>query len=478
MSNCWSCGKSIPGGLSHIFTCPDCAQVKELKGIRESNISGFNELARIQERGFEQLGDGLAEISSALEWGFEEISWRLHEQTTVLKSIDHTLKTPRQTEAKELREMAEQLRNREDLIKSEEFFLQALEFNPLDYRTYIGLHFTYLKLNKLEDAKHFLEKSLQHAPKGSLKKMPTKTYPFRRGILSDGAPYEGESERQLDYRSYSYRLIGRIHYCKEEYPEAIEALNNSVQLSSHYYEGQYDLAQYCALLKDKEVCTSSLRKAILGRPLYFYLAQKEKNFESLSRDVDILLLNLKTEAHSRAANAISKTEITFKDAKQSISSASEALLRSSEKATLESPAIYKKGRSQLRFEKDKIQSGDYRTLLESMPLILQSRKLALEAKEKAEMERELYEDRFKKYRVEKRGWLLKTGLGTIFMLPILGFIGATVGVVIGGIIGFILEGPFEVEGGTSTAMGYGGTIGMLAGIGLFLLLIYLNRPKR
>ena len=457
MSNCWSCGRSLPGGFDYAFTCPDCVQIKELKNIRESNISGFQELARIQEDGFEQLGERLAEISSVIEWGFEEISWRLHEQTTVLKSIDHTLKTPRQTEAKELREMAEQLRNREELIKSEEFFLQSLELNPLDYRTYIGLSFTYMKLGKFDNAESLLETSLRHAPKDSLEEKPVegehiivleselkqyyrayspppKPFGVGRGILDEGT-YEGEAEPQFDYRSYSYRLLGRIHYCKEEYQKALESLRNSIQFSPEYYKGNYDLAQYSALFKYKEECISALKKAILGRPFYFYLAQKEKNFEPLRNDVEALQVSIKTEAVNRAEESIAQTEHLLKNVKQEVSIVLELLEKSREKKTLESKEKLIEAWTKNRFAEQTMQSGDYNAIVEAVPISLQSRELALEARRKANSEQHYYESR-----CDERA---KELTRTLSRYP---FYGAFIGAFIGSFVGFFLSAIIAGEG--------------------------------
>ncbi|MDI6745479.1 MAG: tetratricopeptide repeat protein [Thermodesulfovibrionales bacterium] len=189
MARCWTCGTSV-SGWSH--TCSSCKGLSEIKGLQkevESYHGDISErldyLAEVQQEGFNALRDtlsaGLSEIASAIEWGFGELSWQLQQQTDVLRSIDHTLKTPSETKANEWRLHAEELRRRGVLEESEEFFLKALNEYRLEYRIYVGLAETYLQMNRFDKAKVFLEKSLPHAPK-----------------------------KEIDYKSYSYRLIGHM----------------------------------------------------------------------------------------------------------------------------------------------------------------------------------------------------------------------------------------------------------------------------
>jgi hypothetical protein len=114
-------------------------------------VNNLNRLREVQQQGFEELSNSLSEVASVIEWGFTETVWQLQQQNEILRSIDHTLKTPNETQDNELRIMAEKLRKRGVFKKSEELFLKALDMNPLDYRIYTGLAFTYSEFgwNKL-----------------------------------------------------------------------------------------------------------------------------------------------------------------------------------------------------------------------------------------------------------------------------------------------------------------------------------------
>ncbi len=289
---CWSCGTEIPGGGRYIFTCPTCSMVEEQKKIRErleySESKGIyeavelfgpdiGEVVGILEAGFgglsEQLSEiatGIASVASILEWGFEEIEWKLDQIRGTLKSIDKTLKSPSKTQANEWRQMAEELRRRGVLDGSEKFFLKSFEMNPLDYRTYIGLGKTYLQIGKGDKTRTYWEKSLLHAPKG-----------------------------EINYKSYSYRLIGRLDFCEDNPQEAASLLKTAIELSPNYYLGHYDYAQCCALIGDKENCLSSLQTAIVKEPIPFELVEKERNFKPFSGEVENLLKEISSNRDLR-----------------------------------------------------------------------------------------------------------------------------------------------------------------------------------
>jgi tetratricopeptide (TPR) repeat protein len=130
--------------------------------------------------------------------------WSIDQQTEVLRSIDATLKTPGQTQADEWRIIGEGLRQRGDPSAATTFFLDALKLNPLDFRIYLGLAHAYFELSRFDDADHVLLSSLPHAP--------------RKGF---------------DYRSVTYRLLGRIRFCNEQYPAAVEHLRHAVSIEPH-----------------------------------------------------------------------------------------------------------------------------------------------------------------------------------------------------------------------------------------------------
>jgi len=333
--------------------------------LQKKVASHVRDIAQIQQEGFAALSNtlstGLSKIASVIEWGFGEITWQLQQQTDLLRSIDHTLKTPSETRANEWRRHAEELRRRGALEESEEFFLKALNEYRLDYRIYVGLAETYLQMNRFDQARTFLEKSLPHAPR-----------------------------KEIDYKSYSYRLIGHIQACEQDYEAAVSTLRSSIDLSPTYEDGHYDYSQYCAQTGNNKACLSSLQQAILAKPLYWYLAQKERNFDPVRSEIERLLSNIYTEASRRSKDAIDKAEAALNKSREAVSEARGVLIVSRDKATLSSSTMCENAEGRLEVAKSKVASGDYVAFLEAKPLADESYVIANNALNTAKGEREHY----------------------------------------------------------------------------------------
>jgi tetratricopeptide (TPR) repeat protein len=287
MSSCWTCGSSVDG---YHYTCSSCNSIIQNQ-TNEINY-GFNNLIRAQKNEFDQLknviNSNFSGIASILVWGVQELKWEIQQQSNLLKSINNTLITPSQTKANELRIMGEELRRRGVIDQAERFFLESLEMNPLDYRTYIGLAQTYLIINKFYQAKLLLEKSLPHAPKD-----------------------------EIDYKSYSYKLIGHIYSCEENYDLAISCLKQSINLSPNYYDCYYDCAQYYAKEKDAQNSINLLKRAISGNPSFWYLAQNDFSFEPIKNELKKLLSDFFITQCNKVNSIINQTENIFSDISKS-----------------------------------------------------------------------------------------------------------------------------------------------------------------
>jgi len=517
--------------------CEDA--LRELESLHETISEGFADLSMIQEAGFNQLSNQLSEIATILEWGFGELFWQLEQQTEVLRSIDHTLKTPAETKANEWRLQAEELRRRGALQDSEEFFLKALNAYRLDYRIYIGLAETYLQMNKFDKAKTILENSLLHAPTNHCK-------------------------------SYSYRLIGHIYACEENYTKALEALHSAIKLYPDYgitkknatqfimfvenvytisgrgtcvlgkvkhgtikvgdtieivgsqetrkttvkrieafreivdeaFEGDiitvelgeiekeiikkgmvlatpgsitpqskfitqesidydpdsfYDFAQYVSLVNDDVVnsicsqtfqewgnnwalrdynlvCFLSLQKAIEKKPLYFYLAEKERNFVRRKNTVQLALKNLLENACGRVEAIMGKINTVREEVDKAISEAKQAADKFRD-GELESVRIYRDADSKLNLAKDKLLSGNYLKILEAEKLARKSLSLFEYSKKKARLEQNSYENSFKSK--------LKSAFNFCQIAALSAGIGFLLG--IGGCLAHIMKGYEKVD---------------------------------
>lgn len=290
MAKCWTCGASVSG---YKYTCGSCRTIGELQdlnaeveGIGGTIETQFENLIRAQTEAVSSLGNqietGLNNIASAIEWGFDQLSWRIAEQTAILRGIDATLKTPSQTQANEYRLMATELLQRGVIEDAKSFFKKALELNPLDYRIYVGFARSHLRASEFDEAQMLLEKSLPHAPKD-----------------------------ELDYRSYSYRLIGHIYECKEDYSEARKVLDQSLDLSPRYADGLYDSSKYNAFCGDTRVSAESLERAIREKPLCWNLAQKDAAFDSAQPTINNLLASIYSRSKQECEQDIAQSRASF-----------------------------------------------------------------------------------------------------------------------------------------------------------------------
>lgn len=387
MAKCWTCGTHVNG---YHYTCSSCKNLTEIKslqdGVRSHDrnvIERLDYIEQVQQESFNALANNISEgltlIASAIEWGFGELSWQLRQQTDVLQSINDTLNTPSETKANEWRLHAEELRRRGVLDESEELFLKALDAYRLDYRIYVGLAETYLQLKKFDKAKFFLEKSLPHAPK-----------------------------REIDYKSYSYRLIGRIYACEENYSHATSILQTAVELSPDYADGHYDYAQYCAQIGNASDCLSSLQKAVLSKPLYLYLAHTEENFNPSRIEVENLLNRIKSEVLNNVQSIIKDSGKVLKEASESVSQARDALTKFTsiqhlvvdlgtkinDKKTLDSHCIYGDAEKKLRLAKEKVAKDDYKAFLDALPIAKEVLSKGWEAVQKADKELSYYRGKY------------------------------------------------------------------------------------
>jgi hypothetical protein len=57
------------------------------------------------------------------------------------------------------------------------------------------------------------------------------------------------------------------------------------------FQGHYNYGQYSAQVRNRGESLSSLEKAVLAKPIYFYWAQAEKNFNPIRREVKDLVIS-------------------------------------------------------------------------------------------------------------------------------------------------------------------------------------------
>jgi len=272
------------------------------------------------------VADELANLASIVQGGFDELNWELQQQTQVLLSINETLKSPSQTQAREWREMAEQLRSRGCFDEAEQWFVKSLQLNPLDFRTYVGLGMNYLRKTDFDKAEEVLTRSFPHAPQGILgpsRKKPKRVQDMtEEELVAEFDELESEENRvqvsQFDYKSLSHRLIGRIYACRSDYGRAATELQLAIELSPDYPEGNYDYALYWIQSGRTGGWEEPLRRAIAARPGYLSVAWAERRFAPARRELDDLLSGLLNEAYKSGGQAIHDAQTKFAEAQSAV----------------------------------------------------------------------------------------------------------------------------------------------------------------
>src|SRR5206468_2379052 len=111
----------------------------------------------------------------------------------------------------------------------------------------------------------------------------------------------GRQESLADWKSYSYRLMGRILYCKREFRRARRLLKRAVRLSPQYADALFDLSTYAAYAGDRATSLEALGRAIDLKPLFWKLARYHRAFKRLAEPVKQVLLEKMPRAKAAAA---------------------------------------------------------------------------------------------------------------------------------------------------------------------------------
>jgi len=376
MVRCWTCSTKNEITTGDEYVCDSCDkiadQIVSLQKIERDKISRIDDLIYLQKNGFDSMAGGMSEIASAIEWGFTELNWELQQQTRVLKEITAILKMPSETKANEWRQMGEELRRRGGYGEAVKFFSKSMKANPLDYRTYVGLGETHLRMRMFSDAKKYFERSLPHAPNNF-------------------------------FKSYSLRLIGRIYYCREDYRNAVQSLKEAVELSPNYTEALYDLAQYHAVRGDAKNSLPLLRTVIKQNSFYFYLSEREKNFNSIRREITQQLEEIKEDAHKDVQDIISSAKDALKDSEKSFNQ-------------LQVKKENKKIWNHLELATEKVSSKDYKSILEAKPIARKVFDSAQAAKDRVPQVIKLQKVRYNRYKLLSFSTVLHLLFLVCFML--------------------------------------------------------------
>lgn len=163
-----------------------------------------------------EVVDAIGELADIFEFNHSEMMWQMERQLEVLTGIHNMIENPRATLANELLEMGVNSLKVGMIEESKRLLQEAVEANPLDYRIYIAMGYTYLEMDDLKNALDRFEYALKNA-------------------------------RTDYYESCSLLLISRVYYCMGDIKKAIDKAKLAVDLSPDNPEVHYQYATYVAL---------------------------------------------------------------------------------------------------------------------------------------------------------------------------------------------------------------------------------------
>lgn len=306
MATCFSCGAESPFPT---FSCDSCQQLKSLACINKSLAALTTQQVATDKRKLDisleqckllknmesalresavKVTNQLSTLTFMVQRELQQVHWDLQQQSELLASIDHTLKTPSETQANEWRVMGVRLAARKVDTEAEQFFRKSLEMNPLDYRVYIGLANVVLRQNRFDEAYDILERSLPHAP----------SRVDHDEVLS---PLNALLD---DFKSYTLLTQGQILACQNRISESIIRLKNACDLSPKFADARYELARQLYFAEQFAAGGAALVAAIDAEPIYFELARRDTAFRRCASSTKSVLQQVISQTIRKGAHTI------------------------------------------------------------------------------------------------------------------------------------------------------------------------------
>jgi|GEM_PF-6879203 len=266
----------------------------ELEGINKNSAaierrdghiaSSLNKLTSVMESGFTGIQCELTEVNEHLDNMLDVLTDITNTQfiqneyrNQLLASIDATLKAPNKTVAHEKYEISLELVNKNKNEMAIKFLKEAIELNPLHYRSYIQLALNLLKIKRYEEALYYAKESVNFAPDDN------------------------------EILAFNHGLIAQAYEKVNQYHDALHYINQAINYNE-LSEYTYARARYYAFLNDVKQAMSELNETIENNNMYFALSLVDRAFHPYHLERKALLTSLKTEIEQKLINAISQME--------------------------------------------------------------------------------------------------------------------------------------------------------------------------
>ncbi|WP_062110005.1 tetratricopeptide repeat protein [Bacillus niameyensis] len=235
-----------------------------------SNINMLNE---ITEQGFQEmtvemnyLSDQISELVDFVKDFGSHMYLQNKERNHLLASIDATLKAPNKTSALEKYDMAVDLISRGAMMHAERLLVEAIDLNPLHYRSYIQLANLYMNDKEYGKALEYAKESIFLAPKN-----------------------------YLEIMGYTYYLLARLYEKNNDLNNALIHIQKAMEQQNNETQYFYEEVRYLALLNEGEEALSKLQLVIESDPQYFGYALVDSAFKQIKPELESVLLNMKRE---------------------------------------------------------------------------------------------------------------------------------------------------------------------------------------
>lgn len=226
------------------------ANTSSISASLENMNSQFQDFGNVLASGFENISDGLNEVSYQIDNLIDEFKnfgvqqfIQNKERNDLLASIDSSLKAPNKTAAQERFDIGIELATRGKLEHAIKMLKEAIDLNPLHFQAHIQLASYSLLNNNFDEALQFAKEGISLAP-----------------------------ENQDEILAYNYYLVARAYDKLHNWEQAVVHIKKALE----YYlrpEYRYELATYYAKLNNAEEAMQALGQAISIDHEFKYFAQ-------------------------------------------------------------------------------------------------------------------------------------------------------------------------------------------------------------
>jgi tetratricopeptide (TPR) repeat protein len=232
-----------------------------------------------------RIGEGLEEMTAAIEWGFGELARQMERQRDVLNRILERIEAPLDTQARELKKRALNAYKNGWFDEALEDFLEAEKKNRYDFTIHQSIgNIYFLRKHDTVRAVEYYEKAFKYA-------LPESPY----------------------YASYAKLHIGLVRYLGGDFEAAYEATKWAVNSSSDIPEAHFQHAKNCAKLKKHDEAVQHLRSAIAGDQSYCVKISHEPDFADMQSEVKTLFERLRAGARKIADREFSFAESSMQE---------------------------------------------------------------------------------------------------------------------------------------------------------------------